>query len=138
MNTLDDKDWVEIYCALETKTRMVEMNAAWVVHLREIMDKIGPDGENMYQQAEQADKTRIVITVDGGLVQNVYSDASGVEVIVLDGDVEGVDEDQITVIKDNYGGEDSFDLEWIMSGPCALLDVDFVKRVFEAMYGGGQ
>lgn len=53
---LTQKDWVEIYYALDLKLRMVgkgeyrgdRVAKRWEVHLREIMRKIGPDGQKMY------------------------------------------------------------------------------------------
>lgn len=36
---------------------------------------------------------RVVIVMDGGLVQQVLADKNGIEVMVLDYDVEGIDED---------------------------------------------
>jgi hypothetical protein len=52
MKELTKEDWVEIYYALEAKaawTEDVEGDEAWTLHLREIMGKIGPDGENMIE-----------------------------------------------------------------------------------------
>ena len=62
MNTLTNEDWVEIYYALidkqtridegtqdpETKEGYCGDMESWSKHLGEIIDKIGPDGENMY------------------------------------------------------------------------------------------
>ena len=47
MIDLTREDWVEIYGALDSKRMRVEDNQVWAAHLQEIMDKIGPDGENM-------------------------------------------------------------------------------------------
>lgn len=57
MLELTKDDWVEIYYALESKAIAIDhgayadcgkMKKEWIAHLRGIMDKIGPDGENMY------------------------------------------------------------------------------------------
>ena len=56
LNALTKEDWVEIYYALDSKAAGIkngEYSAdkkharQWSSHLREIMTKIGPDGENM-------------------------------------------------------------------------------------------
>jgi hypothetical protein len=45
---LTKEDWIEIYYALDTKAYNIYEDAKWAAHLRNIMEKIGPDGENMY------------------------------------------------------------------------------------------
>jgi hypothetical protein len=56
MKELTKEDWVEIYYALDSKAKAVKDGEytgdkaharRWASHLREIMTKIGPDGENM-------------------------------------------------------------------------------------------
>jgi len=58
MERLTKEDWVEIYCALDTKRDQIENgdfgegeeddeNEDWIAHLDAVMEKIGPDGENM-------------------------------------------------------------------------------------------
>lgn len=55
-NTLTAEDWIEIYYALDTKVDLIEKGhyddedpgETWGPHIREIMEKIGPDGQNMY------------------------------------------------------------------------------------------
>jgi len=58
MERLTKEDWVEIYYALDTKRDQIENgdfgegeggdeNEDWIAHLDAIMEKIGPDGENM-------------------------------------------------------------------------------------------
>jgi len=64
MEKLTKEDWVEIYYALIDKQFNVEAgnlgedvieesphknSDLWAAHLGEIIDKIGPDGENMYE-----------------------------------------------------------------------------------------
>lgn len=52
---LTEDDWTEIYSAVESKALSVEQGqygpdlrgASWPEHLRSILEKIGPDGENM-------------------------------------------------------------------------------------------
>lgn len=53
METLTKKDWMEIYFALLEKvdTPVVQRDRKWKKHLREIIEKIGPDGANMYRDA---------------------------------------------------------------------------------------
>lgn len=50
MPELTIADWVEIYYALEARacSAVVGGDMYWKNHLNEIMDKIGPDGANMY------------------------------------------------------------------------------------------
>lgn len=49
------EDWSEIYYALETKKGLIEdgvykseEDAVWAAHLQEIIDKIGPDGQDAF------------------------------------------------------------------------------------------
>jgi hypothetical protein len=50
---------------------------------------------------------RIVIEIEGGLVQNVYTIADGEtnNAVVVDYDTEGADSDDITFSKDSGGGQ---------------------------------
>lgn len=56
--TLTKSEWVEIYYALETKVKAIERGdygspavalKKWRADLESILDKIGPDGRNMYR-----------------------------------------------------------------------------------------
>lgn len=51
IDSLAKEDWTEIYYALEDKrnSATVAGDCKWKAHLREIMKKIGPDGENMQE-----------------------------------------------------------------------------------------
>ncbi len=75
---LTKEDWVEIYYALDTKLGKIEAGdyngfeptefsyADWAKHLQSIMEKIGPDGDKMYEQIEllkgaaRADEERLI------------------------------------------------------------------------------
>lgn len=63
MNGLTKEDWIEIYYALIDKQARIEEGelgedelenseqgdaTTWAAHLGQIIDKIGPDGGNMY------------------------------------------------------------------------------------------
>jgi len=55
MVKLSRADWIEIYYALDMKADWVEEiqgDCEWTLSLRELMGKIGPDGENMYDSKE--------------------------------------------------------------------------------------
>jgi hypothetical protein len=41
---LDERDWSEIYYALDSKQQEVSDDHEWVGHLENIKEKIGPDG----------------------------------------------------------------------------------------------
>lgn len=64
-------------------------------------------------------KPRIVIAVEGGVITSVISDTEGVEVMILDYDIEGTDEEDLT--EDTlgnkvylYGGtEMEYDPNWV-------------------------
>lgn len=47
--SLTRADWIEIFYALDYKltSPTVQMDGKWMRHLRTIMDRIGPDGQNM-------------------------------------------------------------------------------------------
>lgn len=55
MEELTREDWTEIYYALDSKKKDIvagKLGAPcleWAGHLGDIMEKIGPDGENMQQ-----------------------------------------------------------------------------------------
>jgi hypothetical protein len=52
--SLSKEDWVEIYYALEYKltSPAVDGDHEWEGHIEDIMEQIGPDGENMTQEQE--------------------------------------------------------------------------------------
>ena len=65
---------------------------------------------------------RIVITVDGGLVQWAYKDTDEkIDIIVLDGDTEGSSDEDIVKVND---------LEWNMSPVEVFEDKEYVDKVF--------
>lgn len=41
---LDERDWAEVYAALESKQQEISDDHEWVGHLENIKEKIGPDG----------------------------------------------------------------------------------------------
>jgi hypothetical protein len=41
---LTERDWTEIYYALDSKKQEVDDDKEWVGHLENIMERIGPDG----------------------------------------------------------------------------------------------
>ena len=49
---LTDEDWVEIYYALVGRLDEVRRSGdrKWIRHLKQIIERIGPDGENMYRR----------------------------------------------------------------------------------------
>ena len=61
MSELTAHDWIEIYYALESKlhglaeSKDTEWGQRWCRHLTQIMDKIGPDGRNMYEETQRVD-----------------------------------------------------------------------------------
>ncbi len=67
-------------------------------------------------------KTRIVIHVEGGLVDSVISD-SPVEVLIMDSDTEGADGDEIAIIEGD---------EFLASSWDTFIDKDDVKSKFES------
>jgi hypothetical protein len=50
---LTNDDWVEVYYALDSKLRSVTVDGdrRWKAHLKEIIEKIGPDGRNMWRHS---------------------------------------------------------------------------------------
>jgi len=100
VNTLTKRDWIEIYYALidkqthidegtqdpETKEGYCGDMESWSHHLGEIIDKIGPDGENMTKPG------RLWVIVEGGLVQDVFTTGQEApEITIIDHDTEGLD-----------------------------------------------
>ena len=70
---------------------------------------------------------KIVIVVEGGLVQSIYADRKDVEVVILDGDTEGVSKDELTEVEHCDGCK----IEWIVSSDEVLLDHKFVQKVHD-------
>ena len=68
---------------------------------------------------------RVVITMDGGLIQHVMADQEGVEVMVLDFDTEGGDDERIKEFEGNpvyvFQGVDDVDLERVNEIETALF-----------------
>jgi hypothetical protein len=64
---LSKEDWIEIYYAVRDKHETVLLGrnlrsgqsvCVWKAHLSSIMEKIGPDGENMYEEEQQCNARR--------------------------------------------------------------------------------
>lgn len=59
MHKLTREDWVEIYYALDYKLTSAAVQGndreatRWRAHLKRILKTIGPDGENMYKEADR-------------------------------------------------------------------------------------
>ena len=68
---------------------------------------------------------RVVITMDGGLIQHVMADQEGVEVMVLDFDTEGGDDERIKEFEGNpvyvFQGVDDVDPERVNEIESALF-----------------
>ncbi|MBU4354479.1 MAG: hypothetical protein KJ822_03930 [Proteobacteria bacterium] len=68
---------------------------------------------------------RVVITMDGGLIQHVMADQEGVEVMVLDFDTEGGDDERIKEFEGNpvyvFQGVDDVDPERVNEIETALF-----------------
>ena len=66
MIELTKEDWVEIYYALDSKLAIADSDFEWRRHILAIIEKIGPDGQEMYQQmkllegAAKADEERLI------------------------------------------------------------------------------
>ncbi len=68
---------------------------------------------------------RIVVYVEGGIVQEIVSDTPGIEVVKLDYDTEGADDDELT---EDQAGVPVFALR-----EDARLDANYVAEVFKAV-----
>ena len=68
---------------------------------------------------------RVVITMDGGLIQHIMADQEGIEVMVLDFDTEGGDDERIKEFEGNpvyvFQGEDDVDPERVDEIETALF-----------------
>ena len=68
---------------------------------------------------------RVVITMDGGLIQHVMADQEGVEVMILDFDTEGGDDERIKEFEGNpvyvFQGVDDVDPERVNEIEAALF-----------------
>lgn len=70
--------------------------------------------------------TKVVIFMEGGIAQSVLADSEDVEVIILDGDIDAIEEDNPRLKKfedDTYYVAEGVD----------LVDSDYVNEVFRAM-----
>lgn len=73
---------------------------------------------------------KVVLTLDGGLIQDVKAD-SPVEVLKLDVDTEGADASELSQYKDE-GGEDAEACAGLWSGK-EILSPDWVKQVHDVV-----
>jgi hypothetical protein len=68
---------------------------------------------------------RVVITMDGGLIQHIMADQEGIEVMVLDFDTEGGDDERIKEFEGNqvyvFQGVDDVDPERVDEIETALF-----------------
>jgi hypothetical protein len=68
---------------------------------------------------------RVVITMDGGLIQHIMADQEGIEVMVLDFDTEGGDDERIKEFEGNpvyvFQGVDYVDPERVDEIETALF-----------------
>ena len=68
---------------------------------------------------------RVVITMDGGLIQHIMADQEGIEVMVLDFDTEGGDDERIKEFEGNpvyvFQGVDDVDPERVNEIETALF-----------------
>lgn len=68
---------------------------------------------------------RVVITMDGGLIQHIMADQEGIEVMVLDFDTEGGDDERIKEFEGNpvyvFHGVDDVDPERVDEIETALF-----------------
>jgi hypothetical protein len=68
---------------------------------------------------------RVVITMDGGLIQHIMADQEGIEVMVLDFDTEGGDNERIKEFEGNpvyvFQGVDDVDPERVDEIETALF-----------------
>ena len=68
---------------------------------------------------------RVVITMDGGLIQHIMADQEGIEVMVLDFDTEGGDDERIKEFEENpvyvFRGVDDVDPERVDEIETALF-----------------
>jgi len=76
-----------------------------------------------------SEPVKIVITLDGGLVQAVVSDGTPVEYVVIDYDTEGGDENDMLDVPQDDG---STTKAWL-SGNMAEVDKPWVDKVYEAV-----
>ena len=68
---------------------------------------------------------KVVITMDGGLIQHIMADQEGIEVMVLDFDTEGGDDERIKEFEGNpvyvFQGVDDVDPERVEEIESALF-----------------
>ena len=70
------------------------------------------------------EKAKAIIYICGGLVDSIVSDTS-IEILIVDGDTDGADEDEMSVIN----GE-----EVVCHGDDALVDKEKVEKAFKDYY----
>lgn len=51
-------------------------------------------------------KNRVVVTISGGCVQHIMTNTKDTEVLIIDHDVDGLEEDMMTAIPDEDGEEE--------------------------------
>ena len=74
-------------------------------------------------------KPRVVITMEGGLIQDISTDTE-MEILVLDFDIEGGDEDRIKTVR-QYPDGDEAEAYIIDYDPGAIVDPMLVDFIFD-------
>ena len=72
------------------------------------------------------DKSRVVVIVEGGVVQNVLVDKE-TEVIVVDYDSDGLEEDEITMIH----GDEAYVYNGVHHGEVNSEEIDYILSCIE-------
>lgn len=78
--------------------------------------------------AVQSNPARVVIHLDGGLIDRVHADCE-VEYLVYDYDIEGLGEDEVAVRPGLYGNDEVYKSGWM----AADVEPDFVARAFDCV-----
>jgi hypothetical protein len=74
-------------------------------------------------------KTRIVITMDGGIVQNIIANHGDVEIALIDYDIDSMEEDRLTEISQGDGTKEKA-YAWVASAPDGV-DSQRVDQLFQ-------
>lgn len=72
---------------------------------------------------------KIVIIMDGGLIQDVITDQEEAEVLIIDYDIEGADEDDL---KSTQSSDGTVDKAWVSNYPSSVSPKD-VNRYWRCL-----
>lgn len=78
-------------------------------------------------------KNKVVVTISGGCIQDVMTDMENTEVLIIDYDVDGLEEDMMTMIPQKNGKKEGAHVYVYEGTTQAEEDPERVEQLFNAV-----